>query len=98
MTTGSGTAILIGILALAGMALAFTVVPLVECHRCDSAGQFSRDAIIMGKPAIYIDYCDCATFWILPKTGKRGKISLLRSLMKPQSLRMDRGDGKGYKP
>jgi hypothetical protein len=89
LTSGSGPVLLAAFLLLTGSALVFAFVPLVECHRCDSEGQFSRDAIIMGKPAIYIDYCDCGTFW---NGGKRAKISLLRSLMKPQSLKMDRGD------
>jgi hypothetical protein len=84
LTSGAGPAVLIAVLLVAGLALAFAYLPLVECHRCDSGGQFSREIIVQGRPAIYIDYCDCGTFWM---GGQRGKISLLRSLMKPQSLK-----------
>jgi len=81
---GSGLALsfLLLLTALTGGVFAF--VPLVECRRCKD-GQFSREMVYQGRPAIYIDYCDCGGFW----KGGRGKITLLRSLQKPQSLKAE---------
>ena len=77
----------IGVLVLAALAV-FAFVPLVECRRCDAEGQFSFEGFYAGKPALYVDYCDCGTFWEIGSTGKRAKITLLRSLMAPKPLKM----------
>ena len=80
--------ILIGVvLALAAAVAVFAFVPLVECRRCNEEGQFSTEVTYQGRRAVYIDYCDCGTFFKIADTGKREKIPLLRSLMRPRSLK-----------
>ena len=78
------------ILSLAFMissTLVFAYVPLVECRRCKD-GQFARDFVYQGRPATLIDYCDCGSMFSKRKEGKE-RISLLRALQAPKSLKMD---------
>ena len=84
---------------IAALGAVFALVPLVECHRCDENGQFATEQVLSGRQAIDIDYCDCASFFELMKSGKRGRISLLRALRQPRSLIIDsHGTGRGYTP
>lgn len=86
-TSGTEVVLLGAFFLIVAITAVFAVVPMVECNRCDKEGQFATEVVWGGKPAIYIDYCDCNTFFVLGDTGKRAKISLLRSLMKPMSLK-----------
>ena len=95
----SGILFLIAGFGIVVLAAVFAFVPLVECHRCDKEGQFVTEAVRGGKREIGFDYCDCATFFELGKTGRRGRISFLKTLQKPRSLIIDyQGTGKGYTP
>ena len=88
LTVGSGIALLIAFLVLLGAAAVFAFVPLVECHRCNQQGQYTYETPGR-RPGMDIDFCDCGTFLIPSSEGKRAKISLLRSLMKPRPLKIE---------
>ncbi len=95
----SGLLLLISGFCIVIAAGVFVFVPLVEYRICNEEGRFSTAIVRNGRPAIYIDYCDCATFFEFAKTGKRGRITLLKALQRPKSLIIDyHGTGKGYKP
>jgi len=80
----SGLLLLLAAVLLAGLGAVFCFAPLVECRRCER-GQFTTEVVWNGKPALYIDYCDCGSIYSLMDTGRTSRIPLLRALRKPRS-------------